>query len=188
MTVTDWSSDHSAATQELIASYSFSKISTSTVAAVKARVILNMKGCGLLVARLLYSLRGEFGMHSAAHTDFLLVMSSEPVPKKPRGPYRQSIKPCRQTRYNRRKRAANATTIPDSDDAELPAQQSHAAEDISTADSAQYTCDDYELSEPIEGNAAIRSACSSWVSCHAGHRTHRGVYCGPGGRCRDAVH
>ena len=108
-----------------------------------------------------------------AYTVFLLEMSSEPVPKKLRCPYRQSIKPCRQTRYNRRKRAANATTIPD-DDAELPAQQSHAAEDFST-DSAQYTCDEYESSEPIEGIAAIRSACSSWVSCHAGHRTHRGA-------------
>ena len=105
--------------------------------------------------------------------------SDPPLSKKPRGPYRQTMKPSRQTRYNWRKRAerqvvasgnepsdsqgVTALTVPPDwvheVPEELPACSGQGdAEDIST-DSVCYTCGDsgdYESTdEPIEGIALM---------------------------------
>ena len=86
---------------------------------------------------------------------------SESLPKKSRGPYRQSIRPSRQTRYNRRKRAERQMMVSGdltsdsgpgvlSQEEMLPSALMYNEAEADT--STDYASGDYELTvEPVEG-------------------------------------
>ena len=107
ITVRLWSSDHSATTHEfsMIAwslSSSLLYFSSNGVSAVKARAISNVK-----VWPAVHSLGYGYGVYKCVRTAAMSSNFSDsdpPLSKKSRGPYRQTMKPSRQTRYNWRKR------------------------------------------------------------------------------------